>query len=92
MNAKATVRTADLEAALDYLDGLVTILQTFHAEQRGRREHDELLSQLQARQGIGMRWEPLRYQQGVGSGWEFVARNVEELREHLLGPYTEAAL
>ncbi|MFQ1002605.1 hypothetical protein [Modestobacter sp. SSW1-42] len=92
MNADATVRTADLEAALDYLEGLVTILRTFHADQRGREDRDELLAQLQALEGLGMKWEPLRYQEGVGQGWESVAQNVAELRERLLGPYTEAAL
>ena len=92
MDTNATIRTSDLEAALDYLEGLVEILDTFAAEQRGRHQSDELLARLQALQGPGMNWEPLRYQVGVGQGWQFVARNVEELRERLLGPYTEAAL
>jgi hypothetical protein len=86
-------RTAgELEATLDYLEGLETILRTFHADQRGRQKHDELLAQLQALEGLRLKWEPLRYQEGVGQGWEFVAQNVADLRERLLGPCTEAVL
>ncbi|MCZ2848530.1 hypothetical protein [Modestobacter sp. VKM Ac-2978] len=62
MNANATVRTSDLEAALDYLERHVEILDTLAQEQRGRDDSDELLTRLQALQGPGMNWEPLRYQ------------------------------
>jgi hypothetical protein len=64
----------------------------FYADQRGREGHDELVVQLQALEGRGMKWEPLRYQEGIGQGWESVAQNVADLRERLLGPCTQAAL
>ena len=92
MNAKATIRTGDLEATLDYLEGLAEILTTLSSERRGRDEDDDLLTRLQALSGFDMSWEPLRLQRGVGAGWSSVADNVRELRERLLGPYAEAAL
>jgi hypothetical protein len=39
-----------------------------------------------------MSWEPLRYEEGTGLGWEFIARNVGELRQRLLEGYADAAL
>jgi hypothetical protein len=88
----ATVRTVDLAEALDYLEGLIVILRFFHDEERGSRESDELLDQLQAVHGFGMKWEPLRYQSGVGQGWSYAADNVAALRERLLEGYANAAL
>lgn len=93
MNAKTTVNTVDVEAALDYLAGLVEVLHAFTAEQRGRHEADALLEQLQELPTFDpQNWAPLRYQSADGQGWENVARNVGDLRQRLLGPYSESAL
>jgi hypothetical protein len=56
VKTNATVRTGDLEATLDYLEGLVEILTTLSSERRGRDEDDELLSRLQALHGFDMSW------------------------------------
>jgi len=90
MNNAATVTTTDLEAALSYLEGLADILRSFHQDQRGRHESDELLAKLQALRGPGLSWEPLRYQVGVGQGWQFIAENVDGLRARLKASYLQA--
>jgi hypothetical protein len=89
---EAHVKTQDLEEALDYLEGLIIILESFHKEDRGRNAVDALLTDLQNMDSQGMNWEPLRYQAGAGKGWQFVAENVAGLRRRLLEGYTDAAL
>lgn len=88
----AQVSTADLEAALDYLEGLQLILASFHIAGRGMDAPDPILDALQAMDWFGMSWEPLRYQDGIGEGWSYVAKNVASLRERLLEGYSDAAL
>jgi hypothetical protein len=87
---RAAVPTTDLEAPPTTW-GLVATLETFHAEQRGRDVDDQLPEQLQAMHRFGMNREPLRHQTGVGTGWEFLARNITDLRELLVKRYGEAA-
>jgi len=86
----ATVRTDDLEEALDYLEGLVLILSAFHSGHEGLDQRPGLLAALQSMDSHGMNWEPLRY--GPNMGWRFLATNVASLRERLLEGYTDAAL
>lgn len=88
----ATVASKDLARALDLLDGLHTILLSFHAEQRGKDEYDALIRQLEKLDGIEMTWDALRYQPSVGQGWTHLADSVRELRERLLAGYADAAL
>lgn len=89
---RAHVWTTDLEQALDYLDGLVVILEQFDTEGRGRDHEDDLTQRLENMDSQGGNWKPLRYQTGVGTGWKPIAESVVELRRRLLEPYTEAAL
>ena len=89
---RARISTADLEEALDYLEGLVVILDHFANERRGMDKPDTLLESLESMDSQGNNWEPLRYQTGAGSGWQFVAENVAALRQRLLEDYTEASL
>jgi hypothetical protein len=89
----AVVRTQDLEAVLDYLQGLQLILSGFHAEERGRADDDPILSQLQEMDCLSAQnWDALRYQTGVGQGWQYVAETVGELRTRMLDGYANAAL
>jgi hypothetical protein len=88
----AKVRTADLEEALDYLEGLLVILRQFHD---GAPDHDQraqLVVALMSMDSHGMNWEPLRYEAGVGMGWAYMAENVGQLRERLMEGYGNAAL
>jgi hypothetical protein len=91
-SSRARISTNDLEEALDYLEGLVVILDHFDTERRGMDNPDPLLESLENMDSQGRNWAPLRYQIGVGSGWQFVAENVAALRRRLLEDYTEAAL
>lgn len=89
----ASVRTQDLEAVLDYLQGLESILRTLHDEERGREGADSLVRQLEQMDGFSPEhWEALRYQHGVGQGWSYVADTVASLRERLVEAYGNAAL
>jgi hypothetical protein len=91
---RAVVRTEDLEAALDFLEGLLLISETLatpeHSHGAGRQLAAALLSMDE--QSYAMSWQPLRYEEGTGLGWEFIARNVGELRQRLLEGYANAAL
>jgi hypothetical protein len=91
-SSRAHVWTADLEQALDYLEGLALILDQLADEGRGRDRDDDLLQRLENMDSQGGNWEPLRYQTGEGAGWRTVSDNVADLRRRLLEPYTEAAL
>jgi hypothetical protein len=90
---EVTVRTDDLGAALDYLDGLLTILKSFEADERGFEDDDPLLAALSELEGFdATSWAPLRYQPGSGSGWGYVVENATELRDRLVESYGDAAL
>jgi len=43
-------------------------------------------------QSHAMSWQPLRYEEGTGRGWEFIAQIVGELRERMLEGHANAAL
>lgn len=92
MKPLATVRTADLEEALDYLEGLHLILATL--DQHGIRNdmEERLAESLGTMDSHGMNWEPLRYQPVDRQGWGYVAANVANLRDRLLEGYADAAL
>lgn len=92
MKAHATVPTEDLASALDYLDGLVVLLELLADRREAKDASSKLLTALQTMDSAEMSWEPLRYQRGVGMGWTYVAENIRELRERLLTNYGEAAL
>lgn len=92
MKAQAIVSTEDLASALDYLDGLVVILERLAEQGVGRGAPSPLLNALQGMDSGEMSWEPLRYQATDGQGWTYVAENVRDLRERLLSNYGEAAL
>lgn len=86
------IDTDDLEEALDYLEGLLLILRTFDAERRGA-EADQLTRELTDLENHGRSgWTALRYQEGVGTGWEYVRADVEALRERLLQRYGDTVL
>jgi len=88
----ATVETADLEAAINYLEGLDVILRTLHEEQRGREGDDQLILKLsELEEAIG-EWQPVNYQGASGLGWEYVAENLDDLRHRLVEAYGNAAL
>ena len=89
---RAHVATDDLEQALDYLEGLILILEEFAETNRGRDRPDSLLLRLENMDSQGGNWAGLRYQTGAGAGWDQVARQVGDLRRRLLEGYTEAAL
>jgi hypothetical protein len=89
---RAHIATDDLEQALDYLEGLVLILDHFHHEKRGRDNADPLLQNLENMDSHGGNWAPLRNQSGAGLGWQHVGENVAALRRRLLEDYTEAVL
>ena len=89
---RAHVSTNDLEQALDYLDGLVLILEEFADTNRGRDRPDGLVLRLEDMDSQGGNWATLRYQIGVGAGWREIVGQVVELRQRLLEGYTEAAL
>ena len=90
MTASAQIRTRDLGQALDLLDGLERIMASFHQEQRGRHEPDPIVQELEAITSHGYNWEALRYQEGVGEGWFYMAASIEVLRTRLLEAYTNA--
>jgi len=90
MTANAQIRTRDLGQALDLLDGLERIMASFHQEQRGRREPDPIVQELEGITRHGYNWEALRYQDGVGVGWAYMAASIEVLRTRLLEAYTNA--
>ena len=94
MRAETTVRTDALEAVIDYLEGLLLILRQLHEEEAGVREPNIFLSKLQEVEPemLSDVWEPLRYQDGVGTGWSDVADNLEGLRHQLVERYGNAAL
>ena len=93
MSPDVTVRTEDLAKALDLLEGLEVILAALDREQRGRAGSDPLVTALLDLDSYGTTcWEPMRYQDDSGVGWVFMRDHVEELRERLIGPYSEAAL
>lgn len=90
MMANAQIRTRDLGQALDLIDGLERIMASFHEEQRGRHEPDPIVQELEAITSHGYNWEALRYQEGVGVGWAYMAASIEVLRTRLLEAYTNA--
>ncbi len=92
MKREARVALRDLERAIDYLDGLRTILERLDEERRGRAGGDVLVAELEALDSLGVCWEPVRYQEDAGTGWAFLADNVTALRERLVERYGEAAL
>ena len=89
---RAHVSTDDLEQALDYLEGLIVILDDFAESNRGRDSSDELAVKLENMDSQGGNWRRLRYQVGAGAGWRVIADEVAELRRSLLSSYTDAAL
>ena len=89
---RAHVFTDDLEQALDYLEGLIVILDDFAESNRGRDTSDELAVKLENMDSHGGNWKRLRYQAGVGAGWRDIAGEVGEVRRNLLRGYAEAAL
>jgi hypothetical protein len=89
---RAHISTDDLEQALDYLEGLVMILEEFAETSRGRDRPDGLALRLENMDSQGGNWATLRYQIGVGAGWDELAGQVTELRRRLLEGYAEAAL
>lgn len=89
---RAHISTDDLEQTLDYLEGLVVILEEFAATDRGRDRPDELALKLENMDSQGGNWATLRDQAGAGAGWRVIAEQVAELRRRLLVGYTEAAL
>lgn len=88
----ATVRTADVRQALDFLDGLELILRVFDERSAGEDVRPALLAALQSMDSEGHNWEPLRYGGGPAQGWRFVGRNVADLRSRLVQSYGDAAL
>jgi hypothetical protein len=82
-HTSAHIRTRDLGQALDMLEGLQRIMTSFAAEQRGRHAADPLLVALRGIHGHGYNWESLRYQDGVGEGWLYIAASIEQLRTRL---------
>jgi hypothetical protein len=91
MTTNAQIRTRDLGQAVDLLEGLQRIMASFHQEQRGRHEPDPIVQELEAITSHAYNWEALRYQEGVGEGWSYIAGSIEELRTRLLEAYTNAA-
>jgi len=96
MTPEATVRTEDLGMAIDWLEGLATLLYELHQERRGADRDagrdlliEKLSTDLIDHHGV---WQPLGYQAGVGMGWYYLAHNVEELRGQLVERYGNAAL
>lgn len=81
--ATARIRTRDLRQALDMLEGLQGIMTSFHAEQRGKHARDPLLNELGGIHSHGYNWESLRYQDGVGEGWFYIAASIGQLRTRL---------
>lgn len=59
MKPDAKIKTTDLEAALDYLEGLSFIVRSFDESSRGREGRDILLEGLQAMDSGAMSWKPL---------------------------------
>ena len=92
MKREATVPTVDLEAAINYLEGLEVILRRFHVERRGVEDGDELVRELERLEDAVYEWAPLRYQLEGGQGWSFVAESLAELRHRLVERYGDAAL
>jgi len=79
MQAMSKIALEDLRKTAAYLSGLVVILDQLQAERRGIDGEDVLIKKLETvPEGIS-EWAPLRYQDGVGTGWEFVSRNVTDL-------------
>lgn len=75
----SNIAMEDMRKTTAYLSGLVVILDQLQAERRGIGGEDTLLEKLEAvPERIG-EWAPLRYQVGVGNGWEFVSKNVTDL-------------
>jgi hypothetical protein len=92
LNPDAKIKTTDLEAALDYLEGLSFIVRSFDESSRGREGRDILLEGLQAMDSGAMSWKPLRHQAAAGQGWAVIADHVDELRRRLLEGFADAAL
>lgn len=92
MNRDATVRTEDLARVLDYLEGLQEILRRLGDDGVGRTGTDPLVTALEGVHHYSEGWTPLRYQGGLGQGWQMVSTTVGELRERLLVAYSDAAL
>ncbi len=92
MNHEVSVPLDQLEAAINYLEGLEVILRHLHEERRGVEDDDPLIAKLEALDFAVGEWSPLRYQDHIGTGWEFVAVNMAELRHDLAVRYGNASL
>lgn len=89
------VRTQDLGEALDYLEGLVLVLRRLQQERNGGLLYGDLMTLLtDLGHGEDLRavWTPMRYEDGAGEGFGFVADNLEALRAQLVEAYSDAAL
>lgn len=78
-----TVSEIDLEDAIDWLQGLEMILAAFRDAAPGEDVRPSLIEPLQSMVPGGPTWQALRYEVGVGQGWEFVTGNVATLRDRL---------
>jgi len=85
------VAPRDLGEALDYPDGLVTVLRHFPGQPRSDGAQ-QMAAALQAQDTDLMPWVPLRYEEGQGLGWSSLVDNVAQLRERLLEGYAAGAL
>jgi hypothetical protein len=92
MKDRAEIRTQDLGDVLDYLAGLERMLAEFAESRRGADGPDSLVDELESMDAYATAWEPLRYQGGVGMGWQYVAENLADLRARLVEAYSDAAL
>ena len=92
MTPDVNIRTDDLARTLDYLDGLLTILQRLSNDRVGKDAGDPLIGQLEEGTAYSDAWDALRYQVGVGAGWSHVGENIADLRDRLLAAYGDAAL
>lgn len=90
MNRNATVPVGELEKALDFLGGLVQIVEAM----KEGRDPRELVDELQEDYGFAAAWEPLRYESpdARGMGWGFIAANASGCRDALVEAYGNAAL
>ena len=86
----ATIRVEDLEATLDYLEGLDLILTRFAEHSTPESVSNDLYVALQGALTHAGSWAPLRY--GGQLGWQAVAAGVRNVREHLRDAYPDAAL
>ena len=98
MSRVVSVKLDDVVGAINYLEGLEVILRRLHLERRGVAGGDPLLDELGVMEADNSlefsrgEWEPLRYQDGVGQGWEFVADNLADLRYRLIEGVGNVAL